>query len=277
MNRNDRNRVGAAFGAMIAGLTLLAGSAAAQAAVGDAPASKPAAQPSAEGKLPSGKDVLEKYLEKTGGRETYGKITSRVSTGKLEIKAAGISAAVTIAQGGDGKFRVTTDIKGMGVQEQGFDGTTAWETSPMAGPRILTGEEREDLLGEVPLNSELKFAENFTSIETVGEETVGDKPAYKVLLKTKSGSESTRWYDKTSGLLVKTAQVSKSAQGEIKIESYPGDWRPVDGVLMPFATKQVAAGQEYTLTVEKVEQNQAIAPERFTAPEDVQKLVAKGK
>lgn len=227
--------------------------------------------------LPTGKEVLEKYLEKTGGRAAYEKLTSRVSTGKLEVKAAGISATTVIYQNGDGKVRVTMDIKGMGLQEQGFDGTNVWEVSPMTGARLVTGEEREQFLGEVPLNSELKFAERFASIENVGEETIEGKATYHLVLKPKTGAAQESWYDKETGLLVKTLQVSKSPQGEVKVESYPTDWRTVDGVLVPFATRQVGAGAEYVLSVEKVEHNVTIAPEKLAAPEEVQKLAAKAK
>jgi hypothetical protein len=257
-------------------MVLAAGVAAAATTAGSALAAQaPAVQPAE--KALTGTQVLERYLEKTGGREAYLKITSRTSKGKLEVKAAGISAAVTIAQNAEGKIRVTTNITGVGNQEQGFDGTIAWETNPMTGARIVTGDEREQFLAETPLNSELKFADRYASIENVGEETIGDKPAYKVVLKGKSGSEETRWYDKESGLLLKSSQVSKTAQGDIKVESYPSDWRAVDGVLMPFSTRQVAAGAEYVIALDSVVQNAPIPAETFTPPEEVQKLAAKAK
>ena len=62
----------------------------------------------------------------------------------------------------------------------------------------------------------------------------------------------------------------------IPIETFIGDYRSVDGLLLvPFKTRIFAMGQERILTLESVPNNGTILAELFELPTDVRALVEK--
>ena len=68
--------------------------------------------------------------------------------------------------------------------------------------------------------------------------------------------------------------VVKSEMGTISMDSFPSDYRDVDGVLVPFVNKQVVMGvQELVITAETVEWDVEIPEGLFDLPEEIKALV----
>ncbi len=81
-------------------------------------------------------------------------------------------------------------------------------------------------------------------------------PAYKLKVTRKSGSIEAIYLDATTFLPVKSAGTRKQQDREVAHESFPGNFRPVNGVMMPFSLNQKMKGRSMLeLTVEKVEVN----------------------
>jgi len=92
------------------------------------------------------------------------------------------------------------------------------------------------------------------------------------------GPSETRYYDKKTNLIVKTEMSLKLPVGVIPLESYPSDYRKVDGILLQHRIRQVVAGMQELLTVvESIEHNVEMPKDRFKLPEDVRALVDKQK
>src|SRR5260370_12299833 len=91
--------------------------------------------------LPSGESLLERCLVKSGGAEAYARVKSAKMTGTVELVGHNISGPVSVFQQGDKTYTVI-ELAGLGKVEEGFDGTTAWETNSMQGPRIKAGREK---------------------------------------------------------------------------------------------------------------------------------------
>jgi hypothetical protein len=145
----------------------------------------------------------------------------------------------------------------------------------MTGPRITSGQEHEQALREMKINSELHPEEYYDSIETKGVEDVNGKPCYRVDFVSKTGVKESRWYDKDSGLLVKGSLDVQSQMGPIHAESTVEDYREVDGLKVPFKTTQTGNGLTFVVTIEKMEHNVDVPPEKLALPDDVKKLLAK--
>lgn len=260
----------------IAALVLSAGSVAfAEPPATTAPAT-PAPAASAE-KLPSGDEVLDKFIKAIGGKEAIEKIKSRTSVSKIEFVGMGVSGSTTIQQVLGGKALSTTELAGLGKFMQGSDGKVLWENNPMQGPRVLEGDERAMMVRTFTLNSELNRAEFYSKFETVGIEQIDGKDAYKVEATPKTGPKETQFYDKESGLLVKTISTLVSQVGEMKIESKVSDYRDVDGIKIPFKTATTAGPQNLAITVEKVTHNAEIPDSTFDLPKEIKELVEANK
>lgn len=229
----------------------------------------------AEEPLPKAETILEKYVQATGGKAAYDKIHSEVSTGAVEFVGKGVKGTMNAWRAEGNKSYVVLDIEGVGKVEEGTIGDVAWEKSALQGPRIKDGEEKAIALREADVNSINHWRDYYTKAETAGVETVGDQVCYKVVLTPRDGKPETRYFDRKTGLMVKTSQIMKSPMGEIPMEGLVSDYKDVDGVLVPHKMQQKALGQEIQMTLSTVQWNAEIPKNRFDLPDDVKALAQK--
>jgi hypothetical protein len=223
---------------------------------------------------PSGEKILDLSIEKSGGAAAYARAKSVVMTGTVEMMGHSISGPVAVYEK-DGKSYTEIELPGIGKVEEGFDGTVAWESNSIQGPRVKDGEERAMAARDARMSQLSSWREIYTSAKTVGSEDVNGKPAWKVIAVPKDGKPETMYFDKESGLLVRSAQVVTMAMGEIPVEAELSDYRVVQGIKTPFTMTQKAMGQVMTMHFEKVTYNAEIAPDRFDLPAAVKVLADK--
>ncbi|XVJ57839.1 MAG: hypothetical protein HEQ23_04950 [Tepidisphaera sp.] len=271
-------------------LMFVAGAALAQNAAPPAQPAKPAtpaapaqpatpatpATPKSDEKLPSGKDVLAKYVEATGGRAAYEKIKTRVSEGSFEMKPMGVMGTMKLVQQAPAMMSLTLDIESIGAIVQGNNGTHAWMSNPIQGTRLLDGDELEESNRQAQLAAELNPDIVYKSVECVGVEKVGEIECYKVELVTKGDSKRSAFYGKQDGLLHRLDMTVKSPAGEAKASNLLEDYRDIDGVKVPFkVTMAVSAGVkiEQVMTFSKISHNAEVPADSFTPPKEVQELI----
>ena len=228
-----------------------------------------------EADLPTGEAIIEQYIEATGGKATRKSIHNRVTKGRFEIVGMGIEAPVTTYAAAPDKSYFLMESPSMGKYESGFDGEVAWEINTMQGARIKKGEERALAVREGTFYAELHWRELYEKAECVGVESVNDRPCYKVVMTPKEGKPETRYYDKETHLLVKLTMTAPTPMGDIPVEATPGDYKEVDGILIPHRAESMVFGQKRILVSESIEHNVEIPADRFELPEEVKVLLKK--
>ncbi len=111
--------------------------------------------------------------------------------------------------------------------------------------------------------------------ETAGSETVEGHDCYKVVLTPKEGKPITEFYDKKSGLMVKTMATVTSQLGDINAEILYDDYRKDGDVLAAHRMVNRAAQQEFVIQIDSVEVNPDLPKGRFDLPSEVQALLPK--
>jgi outer membrane lipoprotein-sorting protein len=104
-------------------------------------------------------------------------------------------------------------------------------------------------------------------VELGGKDKAGEREAYLLILKPKSGSVARLFVDAESYLpinLVVKADVPKV--GEVEQTTEFSDYRDVDGVKIPFTVKSSSAVQSFTIAITKVEHNTKIDEALFSRP-----------
>src|SRR5205823_6313877 len=86
--------------------------------------------------LPNAEEIIERHIFESGGPEFYEMLRTQRVTGTLTFLARNIEARMETWASGGGKYYQSTDIPGMGKQEEGSDGVIAWDRSPAIGPRV---------------------------------------------------------------------------------------------------------------------------------------------
>jgi hypothetical protein len=229
----------------------------------------PAAGPAAAGQLPAAEKVLDDYIAATGGRAAYEKLETRVSSGSFALTAMNQRGTFTMMQAAPRKMYLSIEMPGIGKEERGTDGETAWSKSAMTGNRIVDGEERAQMLRTAALRSDILWRELYTKVETVAAEDVGGRKTYKLAFHTPEGTVEHRNYDAETKLLLRTTLTEKSAMGEVPVESTSSDYRKAGEFLLAHKAVIKAMSMEQVLTLEKIEHNVPIDPKLFEVPADV--------
>ena len=232
----------------------------------------------AQESLPPAAAVLDRFVEVTGGKTAYEKHHTQVAKGTFGLPAQGITGDMTMTGAEPAKMRMRVDIGAIGTLESGTDGAVVWELSPLQGPRVVEGEERADELREARFNAPLYWREQYSKVETIGTEKVGDDECVKVEATPKDGGHPEMFYfSRKSGLLLKQTGVRATSMGDIPYENSFEDYRNVDGTLEPFKTTEKAAGQDIELTISEMKFNAAVPDSSFTPPAEIQALLKKQK
>jgi hypothetical protein len=226
---------------------------------------------------PQGATILDKYIEATGGRAAYEKLRTEVRTGTMELVGKGITASMTLYRAAPSKSHMVMEMPGVGKMEEGTDGAVVWSRSAIQGPRVKEGDEKALGLLGAAFNGDLRWRELYNNVETVGVEEVSGQPCYKVALSTKDGIQQTRYYDKKTGLVVKTVMTVKTQMGEIPTEALVSDYRSVNGVLVAHKASMKMLGQEIVIAFDSVKANIEIDESHFRVPEEITALLAKDK
>jgi len=225
--------------------------------------------------LPTPESILDRYVEVTGGKAAYEKRKSEIATGTLDYPAQGVKGAITRYEAEPDNYYATLDIPGIGKIEMGVNGDIAWENSAILGPRIKTGEEKRQAIREATMNATLNWRKLYAKVETAGVETINGEDCYKVVMSPAEGTPETMYFQKKSGLAIRTTTVAVNQMGEFPVEVTVADYKNFGSVLAPAKVTQKAAGQEFTISIEKVQVNPEIPPERFAIPAEVRVLMDK--
>ncbi|MDQ3817885.1 MAG: hypothetical protein M3362_09355 [Acidobacteriota bacterium] len=219
--------------------------------------------------LPTVDAVLEKYVSAVGGRAAIEKINSRVSKGTFELASmAGVKGTVEIYEKAPDRQAAFFNIPGIGMEAEGFDGTTAWELEPDSGvAHEKSGLELASARRDAEFYSELKFKEMYPRTTLKGVEKVGASDAYVIEAAPTEGSAEHFYFDTATGLLLRHDSVEEGDGGKKSVEEYYSDYRMVDGVKVPFALRQKSPGMELIIKLAEVKQNVAIEDTKFNRPE----------
>jgi outer membrane lipoprotein-sorting protein len=191
------------------------------------------AEPKPDESLPTGDQLVAKYLQAIGGN--ISSLTTRTAKGTVEagqnktpyeqtFKAPNKSYIVTHAQQGDAV--------------QGFDGTTAWQQNPRAVQEIVgVNAQNPKRLSDFYRTLDLK--KSYSAFRRVTKEKIGDKDVYTVLAQAADGSGNERLsFDANSGLLVRVVQRTPTAFGPNPTQFDFSDYRDAGGgVKAPFEVR----------------------------------------
>ncbi len=226
--------------------------------------------------LPPADKILDRFIEASGGSATYEKITSETVTGVMEMKAQGIKGRMVGYKNQNDQTYSALEIDGVGKIEEGYFNGIAWEKSPLAGPRVKSGEEKAFYAREAKLTKDLRWRDTYSTAETKGDAQIDGVDCWIVELKPRDGGRpETRWYDKSTGLLKRTKITMATQMGDLPVQSTFASYQQFDGLTVPTRITTNMAGQEVSMTIQSVAYNKPVEAKLFVPPPDVRALADK--
>lgn len=203
--------------------------------------------------------VMNSYIDAIGGKEATEAVSTLLFNADVTIEGAPFKPTAVIKTMAPNKSSMEMSIAGMGtIMKQKFDGTTGYAEQqgmkqPMTEEQIAEQANQKGLFPEAHYTAE--------DIELVSLSDLDGTDVYKI--KVKGDKESFRYYDATSGLLLRE-EATEEAQGQTitSIEDL-SDYRAVSGVLIPFGRKISTGPQVISINANEVQVNSGVTEEDF--------------
>ncbi|HXT74393.1 MAG TPA: c-type cytochrome, partial [Candidatus Angelobacter sp.] len=212
--------------------------------------------------LPSADAVLDKYAQAIGSEEALSKVTSR-EIQLQETDSDGKTYAVETYEKGLGKmYEVTTLPEGQITA--GFDGSRAWVASSQ-GTRDAEPSDAIILRREAAVNPAAAL-KGYTDKRVRGQAKIGDETTYVMQAKAPDGIIELLFFDEHSGLLVRRMIRNRTIFGSLPVQADYADYKPVDGVNIPYKTTWSKAGESSSYTIKDVKNNVPVDDSKFEPP-----------
>ena len=153
------------------------------------------------------------------------------------------------------KIKTVMDMSGQKII-QAYDGEKGYTINPMTGstqPVEMGTEEVKQLLWNNNFENMLdKYLKN-SQLELAGEETVNGKNTVKVKATIEPGTVSYLYIDKANWLLIKQTMDVTQGGMPATVETYPSDYKEINGLIMPMKTTTSVSGMEMVINFTNVE------------------------
>jgi hypothetical protein len=225
-----------------------------------------AAKPATEAATPTADQILDRYVKAIGGREAWQKFTSRVTMGTIEVPSMNLSGTVLIHEKAPDRLLAAVIINGASFR-QGFDGTLGWTDDPQDGLREQSGAELAEARRDADFYHPLDLRRLYTKFTVSGTEKIGDRDTFILEATVPEGNEPTKMYfDTQTGLLLRAISQHHGTDGVTQFREDFEDYRDVDGIKVPFTSRQTNGDTTYTMTISEVHHNVELDDSEFAKP-----------
>ncbi|HTK81649.1 MAG TPA: hypothetical protein VL633_05110, partial [Bacteroidota bacterium] len=155
-----------------------------------------------------------------------------------------------------------------------YDGKTGWKIRPWGGKKdaeTLSEDEMKGIIDDADFDGPLvNYQEKGNKIEYVGTDQAEGTDTYKLKV-TLANGETRYYYMDTDYYVPIKIEVKRTVRGaEQEYEQYPGDYKEVNGVYLPFSMesggKGSSAADRGKVSYENIEANVALSDTLYAMP-----------
>ena len=217
------------------------------------------------GPLPTVDDVLKRFARLTGEALAEGRITSRVTKGRVSVPGVSFGGRFEFYSNANGKWLIVTVIDSVGTVRQGFDGKSVWTVTDAKTPGTEVPEL--SLLTNGDLFRDIKLGNLYSRTRLAGKVQEGDREVYLIEATPAKGPAERLYFDVQNGLLLHrdlTRWGKRNAA--VASEVYFSNWRNVDGFLLPCTQTHLIGNLTLLISVDEIKHNVAIDDALFQRP-----------
>ncbi len=228
---------------------------------GERPQTPPNAAPPAA--PPTADKIFANYLDALGGADAVAKITTRVEKGN--VLAGPTPTPIDLYMKAPDK-RISFSHGPNGDSITAFDGTAGWLGGGRGGSRDMSSTDAMSARVDAAVAFPASLKTIFPQFRPGRPEKIGDKDMY-VLTGRGPNAPLTRFYfDEQTGLLMRVIRYNDAGLGFMPVQVDYSDYRPVDGVKIPFRWTLSRPNGRFSIQIDSVQQNVAIDDSKFMKP-----------
>jgi len=215
-------------------------------------------------------EIIAKNIQARGGMDKLKAVQSIKATATMAMGPGMEAPAVMIQKRG---FMVRTEFTIQGLTGiQAYDGKSAWQVMPFMGkkdPELMSADEAKEVEENADIDGVLvDYKSKGHQVELLGKEKLEGTDAYKLKVSLKNGDVQTIYIDADSFLEIKE-ETKRTVRGtEQVIEQSIGDYKEVNGIILPFAFEAGLKGsaEKQKITISKFELNVPVEDSVFKMP-----------
>jgi len=213
--------------------------------------------------VPTADQILDKYLQASGGASAIDKITTRVMKGTIDF--SGKSFPIDIyCKAPDQRISYTHLPQGDSVTA--FNGREGWLSMTGRPPREIHGADLEAAAFDADLHLPAHLKEMFNHAEVRSTEKIDDHPVYVVVGQREGKPAMLLYFDQQSGLLLRMVRFADTAVGLLPTQIDYSDYKESDGVEVPLQWTLSRPEGRFTIQVSEIQQNIPVDDNKFVKP-----------
>jgi photosynthetic reaction center cytochrome c subunit len=184
--------------------------------------------------------IIDKYLQALGGAQRLSTMTSWAATG-TSMGFGGFGGAGRVELYAQAPDRRSTIIRFPAAPDRdasvrSFDGRVGWIKTPLSvlGEYQLSGSEFDGARLDAQLSFPGQLTQVLNNLRTLDPVTIDGKACDVVQGDSQRRTFATLFFEKSTGLLVRTMRFGPSPIGRIPTQIDYSDYRNVNGIQMPF-------------------------------------------
>jgi hypothetical protein len=225
--------------------------------------------------LPSALQVLDRYVQATGGRDALLRYKSttihqrfQVPAQKLDVEAVSYSKGLKTLQ--------KTFLPGGKVDLSGYDGKVAWDVGPDGKVTLYHGDIVKTIARDADMYYHLHVLDYFKQLDVVGVKEFAGHQCYDLKGVNNWNQPNEQFYDTSSGLLIGYHFNTKWRGGPGDTTATFEDYKNFGGVLIPVKTiGRDATGVSISLVTSVTYDD--VGDSIFVLPDAVKTVVAQEK
>jgi hypothetical protein len=235
-------------------------------------AAAPASSGSLQDSLPPAREIVTRFVSAIGGAAAYRSVKSIHARGRMQVALQQINGDLELysARPARALYRVT--VPGIGVIEQGYNGSIGWTLNPISGPELVTGRELAERADDAWFDSPLHEPGRLRELTTLARVEFDGRPAYKVRVVHNSGHEQIEYFDVETGLLIGSEADQTSPQGVVHTVNIVRNYARFGPLLQATTYIQRALGFEQTMVLRSIEFD-TVPDSAFEPPAAVKALI----
>lgn len=183
--------------------------------------------------------VIEKYIDRLGGRDKWNNIKTMES--RFEMEVMGMKMNLDLAKKAPNMAYMKLGSDAMTMQEQKYDGTKALNVAGGNSQSVTEGPVYDQIKSLAVMFKHLDYSGEDYILELKGVDQANGESCYKINVVSPSGKKSTEYYSVKSGLLLREVSSEEGPGGQVmNISQDFSDYETIEGI--PSATKVTTTG-----------------------------------
>ncbi|MGH9397415.1 MAG: c-type cytochrome [Terriglobia bacterium] len=214
--------------------------------------------------MPTADQILEKFVQASGGADAIQKISTRVEKGDAS-GPGGQKLPVEVFSKAPDEERFVMHMRG-GESVRVYDGQEGWLANMGQPAHEITGAELDAMKLDADLHLPVNLKQQFPRLRVIHPETIDGREAYVLLGFNPNHPPVKFYFDSQSGLLVRVERFTATPLGYNPTQVDFADYRDTDGVKVPFRQTIAQPGRSFMIQFDQVQQNVPVSDNEFTKP-----------